>query len=383
MMGNYHARCGAGEKPEADKPEAYLLLFGKIPEFPSKISTCRKYNISVTVILQDLPQIKTLYKDDYETIISNCDTTVVLGVNDQTTAKYLSEFQLGKGTIKARSVGHRKGKAGNNMNFQQTGRELMTQDETRVMDNDYCIVIVRGILPFYDKKYDLAHHPRYKGTGDYDDSLKLEVTQAEEFFNYNSEVYGREAVKKEEPKEAEETLRKPQKIEIEGMGEHFASLDLRGKFEAISPMERKETVAYLTQCRVVADQCITKAKKNKSEIFCCYIPISYSMGPAYTTRTFLEQGRRPVLLLFNSVQNGYMEGYFIDPTGRVKDIFHNLACGQVSPVNDYDSEDYQLYTVTDLKNEDYNMISSCMQLGYVIDDKAGDKVEDLIKEMGY
>lgn len=382
-MGNYHARCGAGEKPEVETPEAYLSLFGKIPEFPSKISTCRKYNISVTVILQDLPQIKTLYKDDYETIISNCDSTVVLGVNDQTTAKYLSEFQLGKGTIKARSVGHRKGKAGNNMNFQQTGRELMTQDETRVMDNDYCIVIVRGILPFYDKKYDLTRHPRYKETGDFDDSLKVEVTEAEEFYNFTSEVYDREAVKEEEPEEAAETLSIPQKVEKEGIGGSFDSLDLKGKVEAITPMERKDMIAYLTQCRATADKCIAEAKKIKSEIFCCYIPVSYSMGPAYTTQCFSDNGRKPVVLFFNSVHNGYMEGYFIDPTDRVKDIFNKLGCGKISPVKDYGSGDYQLYAVTSLKTGDYNMISGCMRLGFVIDDTVGDRVEELMKGIDY
>ena len=72
MMGNYHARCGVGEKPEVVTPEAYLSLFGKIPEFPAKISTMRKYNISCTVVLQSLAQIKAMYKDDYETIIGNC-----------------------------------------------------------------------------------------------------------------------------------------------------------------------------------------------------------------------------------------------------------------------------------------------------------------------
>ena len=164
-------------------------------------------------------------------------------------------------------------------------------------------------------------HPRYKETGDFDDSLKVEVTEAEEFYNFTSEVYDREAVKEEEPEEAAETLSIPQKVEKEGIGGSFDSLDLKGKVEAITPMERKDMIAYLTQCRATADKCIAEAKKIKSEIFCCYIPVSYSMGPAYTTQCFSDNGRKPVVLFFNSVHNGYMEGYFIDPTDRVKDIF--------------------------------------------------------------
>ena len=167
MMGNYHARCGAGEKPEVETPEAYLSLFGKIPEFPQKISTCRKYNISTTIVLQSIAQIKMLYKDDYETIIGNCDTSICLGTNEQTTAEYFSK-KLGVGTITTKSSSFQVGKQGGTTSRQQTKRELMLPDEIMTMPFNKCIVMMRGIDPFYDNKYPLENHPQFMNTGDGD-----------------------------------------------------------------------------------------------------------------------------------------------------------------------------------------------------------------------
>lgn len=165
MRRKFHARCGAGEKSEVVTPEIYLSLFGKIPEFPQKISTCRKYNISTTIVLQSIAQIKMLYKDDYETIIGNCDTAICLGTNEQTTADYFSK-KLGKATITSRGKSTQVGKAGGSMSFNQTGRELMTPDEIMTIPFDECIVMMNHISPFYDKKYPLEKHPQFDYTGD-------------------------------------------------------------------------------------------------------------------------------------------------------------------------------------------------------------------------
>lgn len=171
MRRKFHARCGAGEKPEVKRlnfliPEVYLSLLGKIPEFPQKISTCRKYNISTTIVLQSIAQIKMLYKDDFETIIGNCDTAICLGTNEQTTADYFSK-KLGKATIRAKnrsfSVG---GKGGANTSINQTSRELMLPDEIMTMPFDECIVMMNHIDPFYDKKFPLESHPQFQYTGD-------------------------------------------------------------------------------------------------------------------------------------------------------------------------------------------------------------------------
>lgn len=154
---NYHVRFLLDE----------FANIGKIPEFPQKISTCRKYNISTTIVLQSIAQIKMLYKDDYETIIGNCDTAICLGTNEQTTADYFSK-KLGKATITSRSKSTQVGKSGGSMSFNQTGRELMTPDEIMTMKFDECIVMMNHISPFFDKKYPLETHPQFQYTGDAD-----------------------------------------------------------------------------------------------------------------------------------------------------------------------------------------------------------------------
>ena len=98
MMGNYHARCGAGEKPEVETPEAYLSLFGQIPQFDKLIATIRSREISASIILQSQSQLKAMYKDSADTILGNCDTTLFLGGKEKTTLKEMSEL-LGKETI--------------------------------------------------------------------------------------------------------------------------------------------------------------------------------------------------------------------------------------------------------------------------------------------
>ena len=98
MMGNYHARCGAGEKPEVETPEAYLSLFGQIPKFDKLIATIRSREISASIILQSQSQLKTIYKDAAETILGNCDTMLFLGGKESSTLKEISET-LGKETI--------------------------------------------------------------------------------------------------------------------------------------------------------------------------------------------------------------------------------------------------------------------------------------------
>lgn len=194
-MGNCHARCGAGEKSEVETPETYLSLFGKIPEFPQKISTCRKYNISTTIVLQSIAQIKMLYKDDYETIIGNCDTAICLGTNEQTTADYFSK-KLGKSTITSRSKSTQVGKSGGSLSFNQTGRELMTPDEIMTMPFDECIIMMNHISPFYDKKYPLETHPQFKYTGDGDKSNFYFIEKDESFLCVDKTTeYNEEAVK--------------------------------------------------------------------------------------------------------------------------------------------------------------------------------------------
>lgn len=127
-------------------------------------ATMRSRNIMATIILQNISQLKALFKDDWEGIIGNADAFVYLGGNEQSTHKYVSEL-LGKETIDTRTSSQSKGHNGSySQNFQQTGRELMTPDEVRMLDNKNAIVLIRGEPPVIDQKYDLMKHPNIKLT---------------------------------------------------------------------------------------------------------------------------------------------------------------------------------------------------------------------------
>lgn len=144
---------------------------GQIPEFTKKLATMRKYEISCTIILQNLAQIKTMYKDDWESIVGNCDTMLFLGGQEQSTLKYVSE-QIGKRTVRTVTRSRGRGKNGSPTDGEQlVGRDVMTPDELARMDNSLCITIVRGLYPFKTKKYDYPRHPNYKFTGDADKKL--------------------------------------------------------------------------------------------------------------------------------------------------------------------------------------------------------------------
>ena len=124
MMGNYHARCGAGEKPEVETPEAYLSLFGQIPKFDKLIATIRSREISASIILQSQSQLKTIYKDAAETILGNCDTMLFLGGQEGSTLKEISET-LGKETIDLYNESDTRGQSRSyGLNYQKTGKDM-------------------------------------------------------------------------------------------------------------------------------------------------------------------------------------------------------------------------------------------------------------------
>lgn len=129
-------------------------------------ATMRSRNIMATIILQNISQLKALFKDDWEGIIGNADTLVYLGGNEQSTHEYISKL-LGKETIRTTSSSQSKGRSGSfSQSTQQTGRELMTPDEVRLLDNRKAIVFIRGERPVIDEKYDLMKHPNIAFTED-------------------------------------------------------------------------------------------------------------------------------------------------------------------------------------------------------------------------
>ena len=137
-----------------------------LPGYTRELATMRSRNISSSTIIQNMAQIKELYKDSWETIPGNSDTILYLGGNEQSTHKYISEA-LGKATIDTKTHGQTKGKSGSySTNFQMSGRELLTPDEVRALDNRYCILFIRGAKPVMDLKYELTEHPAIPYTVD-------------------------------------------------------------------------------------------------------------------------------------------------------------------------------------------------------------------------
>lgn len=141
---------------------------GHIPKWDKLIATIRSREISASIILQSKSQLKTMYKDAAETIIGNCDSTLFLGGKEESTLKEISEI-LGKETIDLYNTSDTRGNSRSyGLNYQKTGKELMSKDELSVMDGDKCILQIRGVRPFLSNKFDITKHKRYKELADYD-----------------------------------------------------------------------------------------------------------------------------------------------------------------------------------------------------------------------
>lgn len=135
-------------------------------EFDKLLSTMRSREISVSIIIQNLAQLKKLFEKEWESIVGNCDEFLYLGGNEQSTHEYVSKL-LGKETIDMNTYGQSKGRNGNySTNWQITGRDLMTPDEVRMMDNKYALLFIRGERPIMDLKYDILKHPNIKFSAD-------------------------------------------------------------------------------------------------------------------------------------------------------------------------------------------------------------------------
>ena len=135
-------------------------------DFEKILATMRSRGVSVSIILQNLAQLKTLFEKQWESIVGNCDELLYLGGNEQSTHKYISEL-LGKETIDTNTYGKSTGHSGSySTNYQIAGRELMTPDEVRMLDNKYALLFIRGERPIIDLKYNTFAHPNIKLTED-------------------------------------------------------------------------------------------------------------------------------------------------------------------------------------------------------------------------
>lgn len=167
----WHVRCLMDE----------FANIGEVPEFSQKLSTMRKYEISCTIVIQNIAQIKERYDKLYESIIGGCDTVIYLGSSENETNKYISEL-LGDATIRARSISKSR-KSGGSESFSSSKRQLMTPSELRTMRNTRCIVFIRGQDPFLDYKYNFCKHPHFKETGNGNKEKEITDEFLEIYFN--------------------------------------------------------------------------------------------------------------------------------------------------------------------------------------------------------
>lgn len=183
---------------------------GQIPKFDKLIATIRSREISASIILQSQSQLKTIYKDAAETITGNCDTVLFLGGKESSTLKEISET-LGKETIDLYNTSDTRGTSQSyGLNYQKTGKELMSRDELAVMDGNKCILQLRGVRPFLSNKYDITKHKRYKELSDADKRNAFDVEKYLEHklvFSQNTEFEVYEVnVTEEDVKEAEQNI---------------------------------------------------------------------------------------------------------------------------------------------------------------------------------
>lgn len=148
---------------------------GQIPQFDKLIATIRSREISASIILQSQSQLKAMYKDSADTILGNCDTTLFLGGKEKTTLKEMSEL-LGKETIDLYNTSEtRSNQKSFGLNYQKTGKQLMTEDEIAVMDGGKCILQIRGARPFFSDKYDITKHKNYRYLADENEKNRYKV----------------------------------------------------------------------------------------------------------------------------------------------------------------------------------------------------------------
>lgn len=270
---------------------------GEVPEFPSKLATMRKYNISAAIVLQDIAQIEAMYKDDWKTLVGNCSTMVFLGTQEPNTLKYFSEM-LGKMTVRSKSTGFSDGgKGGSNKNFQYTAREVMTPDELGRMAPDECIVFTQNKRPVHDKKFKYETHPYYPYTGDANDDNCFEYNKLSVYDNTRAGKYSNILIAQSEAarykkKYADTTLKSTDDVIIKGDANLLAN-----KFEPSVVIKEK---LY----RESMIECMEKTVEQYDKKVCLFqvdnIPYKYLYKLVEQTCVAARKGS---VIIFTTVEN--------------------------------------------------------------------------------
>lgn len=294
---------------------------GEIPEFPSKLSTMRKYNISATVVLQDIAQIESMYKDDWKTLCGNCSSYIFLGTIEQNTLKYFSDL-LGKTTIKTKSdsVGSHSSQS-----FQYTGREVMTPDELGRMDGKECIVFTQNMRPVHDLKYRYERHPRYNETADADSSLGFHYKEMAVYDN--TRAAGISSLMKASQEIANYKAR--HKDKMEGGVSNIVNGQKEYAKDGINVEATKTHTDQETENRAYKDcvtECISKITASNEKVSILKLDnVPYSYLPKIAKQTAVMTGRNKIVLFSDMhTKEGLIAGVAIDNTdGSLFDLIEN------------------------------------------------------------
>ena len=196
-------------------------------DFDKLLETMRSREISVSIIIQNLAQLKTLFEKQWESIVGNCDEFLYLGGNEQSTHKYVSEL-LGKETIDTNTYGQSCGRNGNySTNYQLAGRELMTPDEVRMLDNQYALLFVHGERPIKDLKYDVMKHP----------NVHLTTDGGAPAYDHGSDTLSHATI---DVSRGEEILKQAQDLDVEGNFVVFCEEELEEIISKIGDKDQTE-----------------------------------------------------------------------------------------------------------------------------------------------
>ena len=222
---------------------------GEIPEFPQKLATMRKYNISCVPILQDPSQLESMYEKDWRNIIGNCSTCIYLGLNEQQSLEYFSKM-LDEGTITEKSRSTSKGKGGGSKSLQQSQRKVMTPGELRRLDRMDCIVFTQNMYPKKDRKFELSEHLRYDEIADSNNSpLRFSYKNLSVFDNTKEETMESRLKAIVEFAKLKESLSVSDPVKVENVKVKPEILEAVDMWE-LSSNERKELIElYIDECQ--------------------------------------------------------------------------------------------------------------------------------------
>lgn len=273
---------------------------GEVPEFPSKLATMRKYNISAAIVLQDISQIEAMYEDNWKTLVGNCSTLVFLGTQEPNTLKYFSEM-LGNMTVKKKSTGRSLGKQkSNTINNGPEKREVMTPDELGRMPADECLVFTQNKRPVRDKKYKYERHPYYEQTADAHNELGFQYNKLS-IYN-NSSSTGVEHILKAQAEARDFKARKEKEAQMQSS----ENVNISGDALRLDPNdEEKSYKNCFMECQMLAADCygdkvcILKVKSMPLDMLCKLVDEISATMRKYPTIIFTDAtsaGRSDVLV---------------------------------------------------------------------------------------